>query len=59
MVFQGSLMGVSIKYQLCFMKVSWIGSFMGVSRKFPESFKSGLRDFQGGLKEVLRMIRAV
>ena len=46
MVFQGSLMGVSMKYQLCFMKVSWIGSFKGVSRKFRETFKSVLRGFQ-------------
>ena len=36
---QGSLMGVSMKYQGCFMQVSWIGSFKVVSRKFQESFK--------------------
>ena len=46
MVFQGSLMGVSMKYQGCFMEVSWIGSFKGVSRKFHESFKSVLREIK-------------
>ena len=50
-------MGVSIKYQLCFMKVSWIGSFKGVSRKFYESFKGVLREFQECFKKVLRKIQ--
>ena len=40
-----SLMGVSMKYQGCFMQVSWIGSFNCVSRKFRESFKGVLREF--------------
>ena len=40
-------MGVLMKYHLCFMKVSWIGSFKCVSRKFQESFKSVLREIQG------------
>ena len=38
-------MGVSIKYQGCFMQDSWIGSFKGVSRKFQESFKGILKEF--------------
>ena len=38
-MFQGSLMGVSMKCQGCFMHVSWIESFKGVLRKFYESFK--------------------
>ena len=38
-MFQGRLMGVSMKYQGCFMQVSWIGSFKGVSRKFQKLFK--------------------
>ena len=48
-----SLMGVSMKYQGCFMQVSWIGSFKVVSRKFQESFNDVLREFQGCFKEVL------
>ena len=44
-------MGVAMKYQLCFMKVSWIGSFKGVSRKFHESFKSVLRENKGVSKK--------
>ena len=56
MVFQGSLKGVSIKYQGCFIQVSWIGSFKVVSRNFQE-FKGVLREFQGCFKEVLRMIQ--
>ena len=47
MVLQGSLMDVSMKYQGCFMQISWIGSFKGVSRKFQESFNGVLREFQG------------
>ena len=31
-MFQGSLMGVSMKDQGCFMHVSWFGSFKGVLR---------------------------
>ena len=50
-------MGVSMKYQGCFMQVSWIGSFKGVSRKFQEAFKGVLREFQAHFKEVLRMIQ--
>ena len=46
-VFQGSLMGVSMKYEGCFMQVSWIGRFKDVSRNFQESFKGVLREFQG------------
>ena len=52
-VFHGNLMGVSMKYQGCFMQVSWIGSFKVVSRKFQESFNDVLREFQGCFKEVL------
>ena len=44
-MFQGSLIGVSMKYQGCFMQVSWIGSFKGVSRKFQVSFKAVLKEF--------------
>ena len=55
-MFQGSLMGVSMKYQGCFMKVSLVGSFKVVSRKFQEC-KGVLREFQGCFKEVLRMIQ--
>ena len=51
-VFQGSLMGVLMKYQECFMQVSWIGSFKGVSRKFYESFKGVLRELRGSFKGV-------
>ena len=40
-----SLKGVSMKYQGCFIQVSWIGSFKVVSRKFQESFKGVLREF--------------
>ena len=36
-----SLMGVSMKYQGCFMQVSWIGSF----KVFQESFMSPSRVF--------------
>ena len=56
-MFQGSLMGVSMKYRGCCIQVSWIGSFKVVSRKFQESFKGVLREFQGCFKEVLRMIQ--
>ena len=42
MVFQGSLMGVQGR----FIKVSWIGSVKGVSRKFQESLNGVLREFQ-------------
>ena len=49
-MFQGSLMGVSMKYQRCFMQVTWIGSFKGVSRKFQEYFKGVRREFQGYFK---------
>ena len=56
-MFHGSLMGVSMKYQGCFMQVSWIGSFKGVSRKFYESFKGFLREFQECFKKVLRKIQ--
>ena len=45
MVFQGSLMGVSMKYELCFMQVSGIASFKGVSKKFQKSFMGALREF--------------
>ena len=46
MMFQGSLKGVSMMYEGCFLQVSWIGSYMGVSRKLQESFKGVLREFQ-------------
>ena len=39
MVFQGSLKGVSIKFQGCIMQASSIKSFKGVSRKFQKSFE--------------------
>ena len=45
-MFQGSLMGVSMKYQGCFMHVSWIGSFKVVSRKFQGCFEGVSRVFQ-------------
>ena len=51
-MFQGSLMGVSMKYHGCFMQVSWIGSFKVVSRKFQKSFKGVLREFCGSFKGV-------
>ena len=55
-MFQRSLIGVSMKYQGCFMQVSWIGSFNGVSRKFQKSFKGVLREFleiiQGSFRAV-------
>ena len=35
----GKSNGCSVKYQGRFIKVSWIGSFKGVSRKFQDSFK--------------------
>ena len=44
-MFQESLIVVSMKYQGCFMQVTCIGSFKGVSRKFQESFKGVLREF--------------
>ena len=40
-----SLIGVTMKYQGCFMQVLWLGSFKVVSRKFQESFKGVLREF--------------
>ena len=49
-------MGVSMKYQGCFMKDSWIGSFKVILRKI-EEFKGVLREFQGCFKEVLWMIQ--
>ena len=48
----GSLMGVSIKYQGCFMQISWIGIFKVVSRKFQEFFKDVLREFCWSFKGV-------
>ena len=45
-----SLMGVSMKYQGCFMQVSWIGRSKVVSRKFQESFK-------GSFEEVSRVFQ--
>ena len=39
-------MGVSMKYPGCFMQVSWIGSFKGVSRNFKECFEEVSRVFQ-------------
>ena len=45
MVFQGILKGVPKKSQGCFMQVSCIGSFKGVSRMFQESFKGVRRAF--------------
>ena len=52
----GNLMRVSMKYQGCFMQVSWIGSFKVVSRKFQE-FKDVLREFQGCSEKVVWMIQ--
>ena len=49
--------GCFIKYQGCFMQVSYIGSFKVVSKKFQESFNGVLREFQGCFREVLRMIQ--
>jgi len=49
-VFQGSLMGVSMKYQGCFMQVSWIGSFKVVSKKVS-------RVLQGCFKRVSRVFQ--
>ena len=57
MAFQESVKGVSMKYQGCFMQVSWIGSFKGVSRKFQESFNGVLREFQGFFKGVSRVFQ--
>ena len=37
--------GCLMKYPGCFMQVSWIRSFKGVSRKFQESFKGVVREF--------------
>ena len=45
MVFQGSLKGVSMKYQGCFIEVSRVEIFKGVSRKFRDSFKEDGRVF--------------
>ena len=56
-MFQGSIMSNSMKYQGCFMQVSWIGSFNCVSRKLQESFNGVLREFHLCFKEVLRMIQ--
>ena len=61
MVFQGSLTGVSMNHQGCFMQDSWIGSFKcfkkvsGVSKW---CFEGALREFQGYFIEILilRMI---
>ena len=39
-------MDVSMKYQGCFMKVSWIGSFKKISGVFQEYFEGVLRGFQ-------------
>ena len=47
---EGSLKGVLIKYQGCFMQVSCIGSFKGVkvvSGDFQELLEAVLREFQG------------
>ena len=62
-MFQGSLMVVSMKYQGCFMQVSWIecfkkvsrvlqGCFDGVSRVFQRSSKDDSREFYSCLDEV-------
>ena len=62
-MFQVSLMGVSMKYQGCFMQFSWIGSFKvvsrvlqgcfkGVSRVFQRSSEDDSRKFQSCLDEV-------
>ena len=51
---------VSMKYQGCFIQVSWIGSSKGISRKLQNlqrCFVGVLREFQGCFKEVLRMIQ--
>ena len=49
-MFQGSLMDVSMKYQGCFMKVSCIGSFKGVSKKFQGRFRDISKVFQESVK---------
>ena len=51
-MFQGSIMGVSMKYQGCFMQVSCIGSFKKVSGVLQGCFEGVLREFQGYFKEV-------
>ena len=59
---------MDMKYQGCFMQISWIRSFKGVSRKFQEPFKGVLgsfegvsrffsKKFKGGVKEVLELFR--
>ena len=57
-MFQGSLIGVSMKYQRCFMQVSWKESFKDGSRTFQECFKEfeGVsRGFQRSSKDDSRM----
>ena len=54
-MFQGSLMGVPMKYQGCVMQVSWMGSFKKVSTVLQGCFEGVLREFQGCFKEVLRI----
>ena len=45
MVIQVCLKGVSMKYQGCFIEVSRVEIFKGVSRKFRDSFKEDGRVF--------------
>ena len=52
MLFQWSLKDVSLKYQGCFIKVSWIGSFKSVWREFWECFMGVSKMFQGCFKNV-------
>ena len=54
MVFQGSLKGVLIKYQECFMQVLRLGRFKDVLRKFQESFEEDRRVFLGIFEDVSR-----
>ena len=61
MVFQGSLMGVSMKYQGCFMRASRIRSFMsvsrGISRKIEGCFENVSRAIQISIKDNLTLKR--
>ena len=48
---------VPMKYQECFIQVSFIGSFKGVSLKFQESFKGVMREFLGSFEGVSRVFQ--
>ena len=59
MVFQRSLKGASMKYEGCFMQVSWIGSYKKVSGVFQGCFDGILREFQKTLRMIQGSFRAV